>query len=67
MTLQTGRGGIGSHKHGVSGVAGRSPRHRHSVLREATQADEKDARRKRKRSMIHEPAASVRELLSRKK
>jgi hypothetical protein len=43
--MQVGRGGMGSHKHGVSGTPGRSPRFKHNTLIEAQKA-EKTKRRK---------------------
>lgn len=42
--MQQGRGGMGSHKHGTSGVPGKSPKLRHALKREA----EKQERKKRK-------------------
>ncbi len=39
-----GRSGIGSHKHGVSGHTGKSPKFRHGLKREA----EKNERKKKK-------------------
>jgi len=35
MSGITGRGGMGSHKHGTSGVAPKSPKARHRLKREA--------------------------------
>jgi hypothetical protein len=54
--LQQGRGGMGSHKHGVSGHATKSPRFRNWMQREAEKANIKRVR-------ITKPANSVRELL----
>ncbi len=56
--MQQGRGGMGSHKHGVSGRAGKSPRLRLQMRMEA----EKDGRRLRRRRLPYETLA---ELLSR--
>lgn len=42
----TGRGGMGSHKHGVSGHATRSPDYKQAQTREANRlADEANAKR----------------------
>lgn len=58
--MQQARGGMGSHKHGISGRAGKSPNLRHYMKREA----EKDERKSRSR--IQNPKSSVRELLAEK-
>lgn len=50
-----GRGGMGSHKHGVSGTAPKSPRLRHALKREA----EKQERKRKNRT---DWKASLREL-----
>ncbi len=39
--MQTGRGGMGSHKHGISGRAGKSPKFRHWMKREAEKLEQK--------------------------
>jgi len=57
MNRQQGRGGMGSHKHGVSGRPGKSPRLRHAMKRMA-EADERKAQ-----PSIRNPKNSVRELL----
>lgn len=44
MSKQKNRGGMGSHKHGVSGHAGKSPKLRLAIKREA----EKDERKPKK-------------------
>ena len=43
MSNQKGRGGMGSRKHGKSGIAPKSPRLRHQMKREAEQ-NERSAR-----------------------
>ena len=59
--MQSGRGGMGSHKHGISGWAPHSPRLRHWMRRLA------ESYERRWRGGIKDPAASVRELLKREK
>lgn len=39
MGGEVGRGGMGSHKHGVSGRPGKSPKERHRLRREAEKAE----------------------------
>jgi hypothetical protein len=52
-----GRGGMGSHKHGVSGRSGKSPSFRHQMKREAEKDERKDNKKK-----IRDPKSSVDEL-----
>ncbi|MGI9277250.1 MAG: hypothetical protein ACR2PT_20695 [Endozoicomonas sp.] len=54
---QTGRGGMGSHKHGVSGRSQKSPRLRHHMKLEA----ERDCRKARRSSCTY---ASINECLA---
>ena len=58
--MQEGKGGMGSHKHGTSGRAPKSPKTKHRMKREA----EKDVRLDRTR--IKDPKASVQELFRKK-
>jgi len=57
--MHTGRGGMGSHKHGISGHATRSPRYKHGQQIEANKG--KPARKIRPRDMKR--AQTVAELL----
>jgi hypothetical protein len=59
--MKSGRGGMGSHKHGVSGNAGKSPRFRHLAKLEAERCEVKA------KGKIIDPANSVGELFKRKK
>lgn len=54
--MHSGRGGMGSHKHYVSGHATKSPRARFLEKMEAEKSERKD------RSAIKEPKGSVKEL-----
>lgn len=54
---QQGRGGMGSHKHGVSGHPTKSPRLRHWLKRWAEQSND----RKRRKTRTY---GSVRELMA---
>lgn len=56
-----GRGGMGSHKHGISGHSPKSPKLRHNIKLEAERSEVKD------RSRIKDPKASVSELFNRRK
>jgi len=56
MPRQQGRGGMGSHKHGVSGHTTKSPRMRHWMKQEA----EKQVA---KRVRIINPVSSMKELM----
>ena len=58
--MQQGQGGMGSHKHYISGVATQSPRYRHNMKREAELNERKD------RSRIRDPETSVTELFKKK-
>lgn len=59
---QSGRGGMGSHKHGVSGYATKSPRARFLERMEAERtSDKKD------RSRITDPKEKVGDLFKRQK
>lgn len=58
--MQQGRGGMGSHKHGVSGYATKSPRFRYLLKLEA----ERNLRKNRSR--ILDPKKSVKELFDKK-
>jgi transposase len=51
--LQSGRGGMGSRKHGQSGHPGKSPKLRHAMKREAERQERKD------RSKLADPKGSV--------
>lgn len=57
--MQSGRGGMGSHKHGTSGRAGPAPGAKQDRAREANRLAEEE-RRKRPRPRMH---GSVREAL----
>jgi hypothetical protein len=57
--MQKGKSGIGSHKHGVSGRAGKSPKLRHALKREAEPNSIKD------RSKTEDPKDTIRELFHR--
>jgi hypothetical protein len=59
--MQQGRGGIGSHKHGVSGYPLKSPRLR-LLQKLAAERGEFDAPPRRRRQEV--PFASVRDLLN---
>jgi hypothetical protein len=61
--MQQGRGGIGSHKHGVSGRASQSPRLR-LAKKLAAERGEYDARSRRNPRPL--PFETVREALDRK-
>jgi len=54
--MQKGKSGVGSHKHGVSGRAGKSPKLRHTLKREAERNSIKD------RSRIRDPKDTIKEL-----
>ena len=45
--MQQGRGGMGSHKHGISGRSGRSSGMKQSMARDANREAERTKRRKR--------------------
>ncbi|MGH8651501.1 MAG: hypothetical protein ACREYE_04665 [Gammaproteobacteria bacterium] len=47
MSKQQGRGGIGSHKHGVSGKSGMPPRLKQQLAREENERKGKKSRRQR--------------------
>ena len=55
---QQARGGMGSHKHGVSGRSGKSPRFRHWLKRETERQEH------RKKAPIKNPKATVKELFN---
>lgn len=59
--MQQGRGGMGSHKHGISGRAGKSPAFRHWIKREAEKLIRKG------RHAIERPYSSVYEALKNRK
>lgn len=54
--MVVGRTGMGSHKHAISGRAGKSPKLRHRMKMEAERNERKD------RSKIKEPRQTVKEL-----
>jgi hypothetical protein len=56
MSKQTNRSGMGSHKHGTSGRAPKSPKLKHAMKREA----EKDVRVDKTR--LKEPKSNIKEL-----
>lgn len=58
--MQSGRGGMGSHKHGTSGHATKSPRARFLEKMEAERNERKS------RSAIKNPARSVAQLFKQK-
>ena len=60
IVMQGGQGGMGSHKHGISGIPTHSPRYRHFMKREAELNDKKD------RSRIMNPVNNVSELFKKK-
>jgi hypothetical protein len=57
--MNQGRGGMGNHKHGTSGVAPKSPRLRHKMKREA-------GRNERRAKPSTCTASSIAELLGQK-
>jgi hypothetical protein len=57
LKMVKGQDGMGSHKHGVSGHSGKSPKLRHHMRREA---EKEELRGNRKR--IIDPKSSVEEL-----
>lgn len=59
--MVSGRGGMGSHKHGVSGHATKSPRARFLERLEAEKNERKD------HSRIREPKTSVKELFEKRR
>lgn len=59
--MQQNRGGMGSHKHGTSGRAPKSPRFKHAMKRAA------EATEITRRGGIADPAHSVSELMKRGK
>jgi hypothetical protein len=60
-SMQQGRGGMGSHKHGTSGHSGKSPKLRYAMKREA------EANEIKAKPGIKEPAATVGDLLKKKR
>jgi hypothetical protein len=48
--MPTGRGGMGSHKHGVSGTPGRNSRFKASQQREAQKEEDRERQRREKRA-----------------
>src|SRR5919197_5254368 len=48
-SMPTGRGGVGSHKHGVSGTPGRNSKYKAAQLREARKEEERERQRREKR------------------
>lgn len=53
--MESGRGGMGSHKHGTSGHSGKSPKLRLALKMDA----EKNERRRRKTDMFPTVAESI--------
>jgi len=51
----SGRGGMGSHKHGISGIAGKSPKARHEMKRYA----ESQERKAKPSTCVHGSIADV--------
>ncbi len=58
--MHHGRGGMGSHKHYVSGRAGKSPKQRHALKRQAEAQVVKD------KSRIKDPKKSIKDLFHKK-
>lgn len=48
--MPTGRGGMGSHKHGVSGTPGRNSRYKAAQQREVQKEEERERQRREKRA-----------------
>jgi hypothetical protein len=48
--MPTGRGGMGSHKHGVSGTPGRNSKYKAAQQREAQKEEERERQRREKRA-----------------
>jgi len=49
-TMPTGRGGMGPHKHGVSGTPGRNSRYKAAQQREAQKEEDRERQRREKRA-----------------
>ncbi len=54
MSMQQGRGGMSSHKHGISGHAGPPPGLKQSLAREENKRREKTSHRQRMYESVHE-------------
>jgi hypothetical protein len=52
MSNQSGRGGMGSHKHGISGHSGPSPKTKHNWARDASQEIHRRQKRAAKRRAV---------------
>ena len=62
--MRQGRGGLGSHKHGVSGRGGAPPGMKQRLAREQNQRSKEQAQtRKRRRQRMYE---TIRELMTRR-
>lgn len=59
--MVTGRGGMGSHKHGTSGRPGKSPKLRYKMRLEAERTEIKD------KTQMKEPHSSIAELMASRK
>lgn len=67
MSKQAGRGGMGSHKHGISGHSGPSPKTKFMTTFDRNREDEMVKGFRRRRNRLSGWALSIRELFSRKK
>jgi len=65
--MPVGRGGMGSHKHGVSGHNGPSPRQKQNLSRDANREMELEREQKRKRENANPKFGSMQELLASRK
>lgn len=63
MAKQLG-GSMGSHKHGVSGTPGHSPRFRHQLQLEINRKEKDDQEKRARRKQLSESKNSVVELFS---
>lgn len=63
MAKQLG-GSMGSHKHGVSGVAGHSPRFRHQCQLEVSTKEKEEQEKRKRRHQLSDLKGTVAELFA---